>query len=142
MAPGMVGGLELALLAGSVGSFAGAMAGVLTLTGLDLSGGPEAAPAPIDRRLAAGAFLLSSHAIAAAAIWQLPTVGSCVAAGLGAGWMGMAAAGLVGMLTRGDRILVRLAHTGGRAAIGVALLAPLWAYVKIMQAHALPTVIA
>lgn len=132
-------GLHASLLAGGVGAFAGAMAGVLTLIGVELlgPGAPGAPAAPLDRRLAVGAYLLSSHVIAAAAIWQMPTVGSCIAAGLGAGWMGAAAAGMVGMMSQADRIGARMAHIMIRAAIGIALLAPLWAYVRIMQAHAM-----
>ena len=71
-------GLKAALIAGAIASLAGVMAGGLAILGTDISGGsdPNAAPAPLDRRLAVGAFLLSSHAIAAAALWQLPTVGT------------------------------------------------------------------
>lgn len=133
-------GLKLALIAGAISSLAGVMAGGLALLGTDLTGAAaneRAEPAPLDRRLAVGAFLLSSHAIAAAALWQLPTVGSCIAAGLGAGWMGAAAAGLVGMLSQPERIVVRMAHIAVRAAVGVGLLAPLWAYIRLMQFQAM-----
>jgi hypothetical protein len=134
-------GLQASLVAGAIGSLAGLMAGGLALLGTDLSGSAEPQPiAPLDRRLAVGAFLLSSHAIAAAALWQLPTVGSCIAAGLGAGWMGAAAAGLVGMLTQPERIGVRMAHIALRAVIAVGLLAPLWAYIRVMQFQALDSV--
>ncbi len=131
-------GLQAALLAGGFGAFAGAMAGVLTLIGVEIA--PvrrETQPEPLDRRLSTGAFLLASHAIAAAAVWQVPTVGACIAAGLGAGWMGGAAAGLVGMMTQADRIGLRMLHIAARAGVGLALLAPLWAYVRIMNAHAM-----
>lgn len=135
--------LKISLVAGAVGALAGVMAGALAMLGTDLSGAPaqEAQPpAPLDRRLGVGAFLLSSHAIAAAALWQLPTVGSCIAAGLGAGWMGAAAAGLIGMLSQpGGGLGMRAAQVLFRAAIGVALLAPLWAYMKILQLQALGT---
>lgn len=137
-------GLKLSLVAGAVGALAGVMAGALAMLGTDLSGaGPHEAhpPAPLDRRLGIGAFLLSSHAIAAAALWQLPTVGSCIAAGLGAGWLGAAAAGLIGMLSQpGGSLGMRAVHVFMRAGIGVALLAPLWAYMKILQLQALGTV--
>ncbi|HYE43035.1 MAG TPA: hypothetical protein VEA15_06530 [Caulobacteraceae bacterium] len=137
-------GLEWSLVAGGLGAFAGAMAGVLVISGStvgDLE--PGAAPAPLDRRLSIGAFLLSSHAIAAAGLWQLPTVGSCLAAGLGAGWMGAAAAGLVGMLTQTDKIGLRMSHIVLRACVGVTLLAPLWAYVKLLAVGDVgPTTIA
>ncbi len=131
--------LHASLIAGGTGALAGVFAGGLALLGTDLSGSshPGDPIAPLDRRLAVGAFLLSSHAIAAAALWQLPTVGSCIAAGLGAGWMGTAAAGLVGMLSSPDRIGARLAHIASRTAVGVALLAPLWAYMKLMQLQAM-----
>lgn len=129
-------GLEWSLVAGGLGAFAGGMAGMLTIGGSDLASlEPGAPPAPLERRLAAGAFLLSSHAIAAAGLWQLPTVGSCLAASLGAGWMGAAAAGLVAMLTRTDRIGLRMAHIALRACVGITLLAPLWAYVKLLSVH-------
>lgn len=125
-------GLEWSLIAGGLGAFAGAMAGVLSIGGSSF-GSLDAEPVALDRRLTIGAFLLSSHAIAAASLWQLPQVGACIAAGLGAGWMGAAAAGLVGMLTQTDRIGMRMAQISLRAAIGLSLLAPLWAYVKILN---------
>lgn len=137
-------GLKISLIAGAVAALAGIMAGALAMLGTDLSGaapGEGDPPAPLDQRLGVGAFLLSSHAITAAALWQLPTVGSCIAAGLGAGWMGAAAAGLIGMLSQPTGNLgMRAVHVVVRAAIGVALLSPLWAYVKIMQFQALGTV--
>lgn len=137
-------GLEWSLIAGGLGAFAGAMAGVLVISGSAVGElEPGTPPAPLDRRLSMGAFLLSSHAIAAAGLWQLPTVGSCLAAGLGAGWMGAAAAGLVGMLTQTDRIGLRMAHIVLRACVGVTLLAPLWAYVKLLSIGDVgPTMIA
>jgi len=131
--------LQMTLIAGGLGAFAGGMAGVLTLSGTDLTGaGGE--PAPLDRRLALGAYLLASHAVAAGALWQVPTVGSCIAAGLGAGWLGAAAAGLIALLNKPGRTTWRLAQIAGRLAIGLTMLAPLWAYVKIMQAQALTLV--
>lgn len=139
-----MGGLEWSLVAGGMGAFAGAMFGVLTIGGADLfSVTGERGAAPLDRRLAIGAFLLSSHAIAAAGLWQLPTVGSCLAAALGAGWMGAAAAGLVAMMSQTDQIGLRMAHVVLRACVGLTLLAPLWAYVKLMRMVDVgPTVIA
>jgi len=137
-------GLQASLIAGAVGALAGIMAGALAMLGTDLSGGgprDEAPPmAPLDRRLAVGAFLLAAHAIAAAAIWQLPTIGACIAAGLGAGWMGAAAAGVVGLFSQpGPGAGMRVVHVLVRAAIGAAMLAPLWAYMKLMQIQALGT---
>lgn len=136
-------GLQLSLIAGGVGALAGMMAGGLAMLGTDLSGAsphePRPAPAPLDHRLAVGAFLLSSHAIAAAALWQLPTVGSCIAAGLGAGWAGSAAGGLVGLLSNPERIGPRMAHVAVRTAIGLGMLAPLWAYIRLMHFQAMGT---
>jgi len=134
-------GLHASLIAGAVGALAGVFAGGLALLGTDLSGASQPGDpiAPLDRRLAVGAFLLSSHAIAAAALWQLPQVGSCIAAGLGAGWMGTAAAGLVGMLSSPDRLGQRFAHIATRVLVGIALLAPLWAYMRLMQMQAMGT---
>jgi hypothetical protein len=132
-------GLHASLIAGAVGALAGVFSGCLALLGTDLTGaGQESeATAPLDRRLAIGAFLLSAHAIAAAAIWQLPQIGACIAAGLGAGWMGASAAGLVGLLSQPQRIWMRAAHIVVRLCIGAALLAPLWAYTRLMQLQAM-----
>jgi hypothetical protein len=134
-------GLHASLIAGVMGSLAGVFAGGLALLGTDLSGAasPGDPIPPLERRLAVGAFLLSSHAIAAAALWKLPSVGACIAAGLGAGWMGAAAAGMVGMLSRPEHIASKMAHIATRAAVGVALLAPLWAYMRLMQLQAMGT---
>ena len=76
----------------------------------------------------------------AAALWRLPSVGSCIAAGLGAGWMGAAAAGVIGLVTMPDRIAHRLGHIVARFFVGVCLLAPLWAYIKLMQMQPIGTI--
>lgn len=130
--------LQATLWAGGLGAFAGGMAGVLTIVGTDLSGAGE--PQPLDQRLGTGAFLLASHAMAAGAIWQVPTVGSCICAGLGAGWLGAAAAGAVAMLTRPGPVGPRAVSIAARVLVGLSMLAPLWAYVKIIRAQALTVV--
>ncbi|MBX7249053.1 MAG: hypothetical protein K1X35_08440 [Caulobacteraceae bacterium] len=132
-------GLHASLIAGAVGALAGVFSGCLALLGTDLSGAArEGDPtAPLDQRLAIGAFLLSSHAIAVAAIWQLPQVGACIAAGLGAGWMGAAAAGAIGLLSQPERVWLRVTHIVVRLCIGAALLAPLWTYMRLMQMQAM-----
>jgi hypothetical protein len=132
--------LEAALLAGGVAAFAGAMVGAMILGGqlrLSSPDTPSEPPLPLDARLAIGAFLLASHAIAAASLWQVPTIGACLAAGLGTGWIGAAAAGLIGLMSRPQPFRRRLAGVAFRAATGFALIAPLWGYVTIMRVHAM-----
>jgi hypothetical protein len=132
--------LEVALLAGGIAAFAGAMTGAMILGGQIRLSSPDASqepPLPLDTRLAMGAFLLASHAIAAASLWQVPTIGACLAAGLGTGWIGAAAAALVGLMTRPQPFKRRLAGAAFRAAVGLALVAPLWGYVTIMRMHAM-----
>ena len=65
-------GLHASLIAGAMGALAGVFAGGLALLGTDLSGSshPGDPIAPLDRRLAVGAFLLSSHAIAGSQQWR------------------------------------------------------------------------
>jgi hypothetical protein len=129
--------LEISILAGGVAAFAGALTGVMALSGAmtpDLSGGQG--KASLDGRLTLGSYLLASHAITAAALWQAPTIGSCLAASLGAGWLGAAAASLIAMMSQPDRPVRRIAHTAFRAAVGFALVSPLWSYVEIMKRHA------
>jgi hypothetical protein len=89
-----VSGLEIALVLGGLAAFAGAAVGMLALGGwdaADLGFSP-----PSGQRLTIGAYLLASHAVTAATLWQAPKIGSCLAAGLGAGWLGAAAAGADG----------------------------------------------
>ena len=81
-----------------------------------------------------GAYLLGSHGVTAAALWQAPKIGSCMAAALGAGWLGAAAAGLIALMAAPERPGRRAAAAAFRAAVGFALLAPLWGYVQLMRA--------
>ena len=133
--------LQASLIAGGMASFVGALAGVMIIGGrlpTALSVGwstPDAPLPPLDQRLNVGGFLLAAHAITAAALWQAPTLGSCFAAGLGAGWIGAAAAGLVGLMGRTDRLNHRVASVVFGAMVGFALMAPLWAYVQVMRMH-------
>lgn len=125
-------GLEIALVLGGLAAFAGAVTGMLTLGGwdaADLGFSP-----PSSQRLTVGAYLLASHAVTAAALWQAPKIGSCLAAGLGAGWLGAAAAGLIALMAAPERPGKRAAAAGFRALVGLALLAPLWGYVQLMRA--------
>ncbi len=130
--------LQAALVAGGMGAFAGALVGALTLGGRSTAGIaiPDAASLSFDQRISIGAFLLAGHVVAAAALWQLPTVGSCFAGGLGAGWIGAAAAGLVGLMRQSDNLPRRLLDLGFRLVVGFTLMAPLWAYVQILYRHA------
>lgn len=132
-------GLEGSLAVGGLTAFAGAMVGVMTLGGNMPSDTPadEAGPQPLDRRLTVGAYLLAAHAVAAAGLWQVPTIGACLAASLGAGWIGAGAAGLVGLMSRHDHLRRRVLTVVFRLALGFGLFAPLWAYVRLMQMHAL-----
>jgi hypothetical protein len=136
--------LDAALLAGGAAAFAGALVGVLALSGkLSLEAKTPGAPHPtMESRLSLGSFLLASHALAAATLWQAPTVGACMAAALGAGWIASAAAGLVVLMSKTDRVSRRSLAIALRAAVGFALLSPLWAYVQVMRLHALPGVTA
>jgi hypothetical protein len=59
---------------------------------------------------------------------------------LGAGWIGTAAAGLIGLIAQYDRLRDRVMGVVFRAALGFGLFAPLWAYVRVMQMHALVSV--
>jgi hypothetical protein len=140
----MQGGLAAALLAGEIAAFLGALIGVLALTGVEvLRPAVEGAPRPpLDVRLTVGAFLLAAHALTAASLLQAPKIGACLAAALGAGWMGAAAAGAVVLTLRPDRIGRRAAAAALRAAMGFALLSPLWAYVQLIRLHAMGQMIA
>jgi hypothetical protein len=136
--------LNAALLAGGAAAFAGALAGVLALSGaLSLEPRtPAATPLSHEGRRSLGAFLLASHAVAAAALWQVPTVGACMAASLGAGWIAASTASFLTMLTRNDHLVRRSVTVAARAALGVALLSPLWAYVQVMRLHIMGTLSA
>ena len=131
--------LQMAIFGGGVAAFAGAMVGVMILAGTLRIGAPtpDGSKPEMDGRLTVGAFLLASHAIAAASLWQFPTIGACIAAGLGAGWIGMAAGGLVALMGQPDRVKARVGGVALRAAVGFGLIAPLWAYAQIMRVHAM-----
>ncbi|MBC6982587.1 hypothetical protein [Caulobacter sp. 17J80-11] len=125
-------GLEIALVLGGLAAFAGAAVGMLALGGwdaADLGFSP-----PSGQRLTIGAYLLASHAVTAATLWQAPKIGSCLAASLGAGWLGAAAAGLIALAAAPANPAKRARAAAFRAAMGLALLAPLWAYVQLIRA--------
>ena len=138
--PGHLAGLHAALIAGGLASFAGALTGALIVSGhrrvWRIADGGDAAE---ELRFSVGAFLLGAHAVSAAALWQIPTIGACIAAGLGFGWVGAAVGVLIGLMRRPSQPgpQARAARAAFQAAIGFALLAPLWAYVEIMRLHAI-----
>jgi hypothetical protein len=136
--------LEAALLAGGLAAFAGGVTGVLALAGaVGLEPrAPDAAFPSREYRLSLGAFLLASHAVVAVGLWRMPTVGACMAASLGAGWMAAAAAAFVAMLASQDRLTRRAFAIACRAAIGFALMSPLWAYLQLIRLHVLSGVTA
>lgn len=135
--------LNAALWAATCAATAGAFSGAALLTGADLfraASAGERLPAAV--RIQAGAFLLAAHVVAAATLLVVPKVGSCVAAGLGSGWFGAAAGGLLVLAGAERGLLRRLLVATFQGVMGVCLWSPLWTYVKVMQAHALPAVIA
>lgn len=135
--------LKTALLAGALAAVAGAFAGALLLAGSDLLRlGPKGERLSQTTRVQVGTFLMTAHVVATATLWVVPQVGSCVAAALGSGWIG-AAAGSFLLLAGAERDLLRRLLAGVvQAALGVALWSPLWAFLKVMRAHAGPTMIA
>jgi hypothetical protein len=137
-------GLAAALLAGEIAAFAGALMGVLALTGVEIlrPGEPDAPRQPLDVRYGVGAFLLAAHVLTAAALLQAPKIGACLAASLGAGWMGAAAAGAVALSVQQTRMGRRAATVALRTALGFALLSPLWAYLQLIHAAALRSIAA
>lgn len=135
--------LKTALLAAVCASTAGAFAGALLLAGADLfrTASADERPGPAVR-VQAGAFLLAAHVTAAATLLVVPKVGACVAAALGSGWIGAAAGSLV-LLAGAERgLLRRLLAATFQAAVGVSLWSPLWMFLKVLRAHALPGVVA
>lgn len=129
--------LDASLLSGGIAAFAGAFAGVMALSGLlTIETGGAAGRPSLDARLTVGAFLLAGHALTAAALWQAPTIGACMAASLAAGWLGAAAAGLIGLMSASERALQRMLVVAFRALVGFALAAPLWSYLEIIKRHA------
>lgn len=135
--------LKAALLAGALAAVAGAFAGALLLGGMDLLRlAPKGERPSQATRVQVGTFLLTAHVVAAATLWVVPQVGSCVAAALGSGWIGAAAGSFV-LLASAERDLLRRLLAGLlQGALGVALWSPLWTFLKIMRAHAGPTMIA
>lgn len=132
--------LRTALFAGAAAAVAGAFAGALLLGGLDLlRTGARHAPT---LRIQVGTFLLAAHVVAAATLWVVPQVGSCVAAALGSGWIGAAAGNLVLLAAAERGLLARLIAGLVQAGMGLALWAPLWAFIRVMKAHSMPTMIA
>jgi hypothetical protein len=124
--------LEYALIAGGAAAFAGAAAGVIAFSADVLGAGAL----PRQARMTLGSWILASHAITAAALWQSPKIGACMAAALGAGWIGASVASLAGMAAS-ERGFAKAAGAAAlRAGLGAALLAPLWAYVQIIRLHA------
>lgn len=136
--------LKTAMLAGIVASVAGAFLGALLLAGVDpMRLGRSGGGAPDQGvRLQVGTFLMAAHVAAAAALLVAPKVGSCVAAGLGAGWIGAAAGGFVLLAAAERNLAARLGAALFQAAMGAAMWAPLWTFLRVLRAHAGPTMIA
>lgn len=99
------------------------------LSGLEV--GPEGAPFAALRATFGGTLLM--HAATFTAIVEAPKIGSCLAAAVGATWLGRAAGRAVSaLLTRrtSRRQIVLLMVEG---AAGVCLWAPLWSYLSLIR---------
>ncbi len=123
--------LKLAILASGLGAFIGGYVlihpeGAAGLTGADRSQGRGTA------LRALGGALLLGHAATLATLAQAAPIGSCLAAGLGAGWFGAAAGRSIGAMVErgGPRPLLRI---GFEAAMGLLLWAPLWTYLRMIR---------
>jgi hypothetical protein len=123
---------------GTAGALLGALLGAIALTqpryalrGMGLA--PERT-AGLSEYRAFGGLLLGSHAMTATMLFQEPRVGACFAGALAAGWFGAAFGRIVSLLRDGR------AGVAGYFALdlvlGFTLAAPLWAYVRVIRAHA------
>lgn len=125
--------LKLALACAGVAAFLGGCVGALMIAAARRG----AASGVLAAGPAAGGFVLGAHAAAVAALWDAPTIGACLAAALGAGWVGAAAAALTNALLVRPFRPRRAGAALAMAVLGAAHLFPLWVYVAIMRMHAM-----
>jgi hypothetical protein len=130
--------LELSLRFAALLTLLGAVLGAYgmiaprALAGLSgLETGPEGAPYPALRATFGGTLLM--HAATFTALVEAPRIGSCLAAAVGAAWLGRSAGRAVSALlsrrTTRRQVVLLLAE----AAAGVCLWAPLWNYIDLIR---------
>lgn len=126
--------LRIASLLTGVGALLGAYGlispgAVAGFFGLKLA--PDAEPHGAVRGLFGGVLLMNAASFTALA--EAPKIGSCLAAAVGAAWLGQAAGRAVAALLErsvgGRQIGIILVE----AAAGVGLWAPLWLYLKLIR---------
>lgn len=83
-----------------------------------------------------GGGLLAAHALTAATLMQAPRFGACFAAALAALWWGAAFGKLISLLRDRPRSRAAAVTLALDSAMALALAAPLWAYLRILRAHA------
>ena len=86
------------------------------------------------RALAAARF--TSHAAALAVLWTAPAIGACFAAGIGCGWLGAAAGRAISLVRDHRHARTDLLRIAGALVMGLVLWAPLWLYLKAIEAAA------
>ena len=123
---------------GMGGALVGALLGAVALTqprfALGRMGLAAERAAGLSEYRAFGGLLLASHAMTMTMLFQEPRVGACFAGALAAGWFGAAFGRVISRLRDGP------AGVAGYLALDFALAftlsAPLWAYVRLIRAHA------
>jgi hypothetical protein len=104
-----------------------------TLRRMGLAPGDDTAYGLSEYR-ALGGHLLAGHAMTAAMLLQAPRIGACFAGALSAAWFGAALGRLVSLVR--DKGRPPFEYLALDLGLAVLLAAPLWAYLRLIRAHA------
>ena len=117
----------LGALLGAYGLIAPRNAGQLAGLSLGLGAAPYA---PV--RAVCGGILLM-NAVTFTALAEAPRIGSCLAAAVGAAWLGQAAGRAVSSLLSRSPNRRQIALLLGEGVVGLALWGPLWTYLRLIR---------
>lgn len=78
----------------------------------------------------------ASHAATLAVLWTAPAIGACFAAAVGCGWLGAAAGRAIAIVREHRHGRADLLRIAGTLLMGLVLWAPLWLYLKAIEAVA------
>jgi hypothetical protein len=131
LSPMLALSLQLAILASGLGAFIGGCVLIHPEGCAGLVGFRGVGSQPSSLRALGGALLLG-HAATLATLAQSPSIGACLAAGLGAGWFGAAAGRGIGALVE-RRAAPDLLRIGFEALMGLVLWQPLWTYLRLIH---------
>jgi hypothetical protein len=125
--------LQLCSLACILGALDGAYGlisprGAARGPGIELAEGASLGPL---RALAGGRLV--GHAAVLSVLWTAPSIGACLAAGLGCVWLGAAAGRAISIALEHRKPTGELLRVAAALAMGLILWWPLWRYLRVLE---------